>query len=337
MTTPITYDKPFKTYSEMIEILKSRNIIIKDMEFAENALKNFSYYGLINGYKNTFLQNPDSDTFRNDTKFEELYTLHIVDTSLNSILFKYILYLEKALKSRISYRISEQYGVYTDVRDLQCLNPNDYLCRRYYSNSSGKRLNIIKTLKQCITQTRNNSSIIHYINDRNHVPAWILTTNIPYGLTIEWFSILKKEDKTNICNSFIVPGLLTENESKEFVKKALDLTKEYRNKIAHGNRTFSILNLPQLPKKQLLALTYNAISINEYNSKMGQNDTLAVLFVIIIMLNDPYLVTNFVSELSTLLLPYKETLFNGNTIFKLLGFPNDLLERLEKLLHQKYT
>lgn len=337
MTTPITYDKPFKTYSEMIEILESRNIIIEDKQFAENALKNFSYYGLINGYKNTFLQNPGTDNFRNGTKFEELYTLHIIDTSLNSILFKYILYLEKALKSRISYRVSEQHGVYTDEQDFQCLNPDDYLCRQYYSNSSGKRLNIIRKLKQCITQTRNNPSMIHYINDRNHIPAWILTTNIPYGLTIEWYSILKNEDKTNICNSFIAPGLLTENESKEFVKKALDLTKEYRNKIAHGNRTFNILNLPQLPKKQLLALTYNAISTDEYNAKMGQNDTLAVLFTIIIMLNDSYLATNFVSELNMLLLPYQNTSFNGNTVFELLGFPNDLFERLKKLLHQKYT
>lgn len=337
MTIPITYDKPFKTYSEMIEILESRNIIIEDKQLAENALKNFSYYGLINGYKNTFLQDSKTDHFRKGTKFEELYTLHIIDTSLNALLFKYILYLEKSLKSRISYRISEKYGVYTDEHDLLNSNPNDYLCRKYYSNSTGRRVNILASLKQCINKTRNNPSMLHYINDKNHIPAWILTTNISYGLTIEWYSILKNEDKTDICNSFISPGLLAENETKEFVKKALDLTKEYRNKIAHGNRTFNILNLPQLPKKQLLALTYNAISDNEYNTELGQNDTLAVLFTIIIMLNDPYLVTNFVSELNILLVPYQDTLFNGTTVFELLGFPNNLFKRLETLLHKKYT
>lgn len=337
MTTPVTYDKPFKTYTEMINLLEERNIIIKNRAFAENALKNFSYYGLINGYKNTFLQDSDSDCFRKGTKFEELYTLHIIDSSLNALLFKYILYLEKSLKSRISYRVSEKYGVYTDESDLSSSNPNDYLCRRYYSNSTGRRVNILKSLKQCISQTRNNPSMIHYINEKNHVPAWILTTNISYGLTIEWYGILKNDDKADICNSFIPSGLLTENETKEFVKKALDLTKEYRNKIAHGNRTFSILNLPQLPKKQLLTLTYNSISDNEYNAKIGQNDTLGVLFTIIIMLNDPYLVTNFVSELRILLLPYRDTLFNGKTVFELLGFPNNLFERLTKLLHQKFA
>jgi hypothetical protein len=141
----------------------------------------------------------------------------------------------------------------------------------------------------------------------------------------------------DICNSFISPGLFTESEAKEFVKKALDLTKEYRNKIAHGNRTFSILNLPQLPKKQLLLLTYNAITEKEYNKKMGQNDTLAVLLALIIMLNDQYIISNFIAELQAVLIPYENTLFNGNTVLELLGFPNNLFERLEKLMHQKYT
>lgn len=79
------YDKPFKTYDEMITILESRNIIINDNQFAKSALKNFSYYSLINGYKNTFLQDPRTDVFKVGTRFEELYTLHIIDTSINSL------------------------------------------------------------------------------------------------------------------------------------------------------------------------------------------------------------------------------------------------------------
>lgn len=38
MTETSTYDKPFKTYSEMIDVLESRNIIIEDKHFAEEAL-----------------------------------------------------------------------------------------------------------------------------------------------------------------------------------------------------------------------------------------------------------------------------------------------------------
>ena len=99
----IAFDKPFKTYDQQIEILRSRNIIINDIDFAKKALCNCSYYALINGYKNTFLSVKGSDKFIEGTKFEHLYTLYFLDTSLNQILFKYILHIERSLKSKISY------------------------------------------------------------------------------------------------------------------------------------------------------------------------------------------------------------------------------------------
>ncbi len=332
-----SYDKPFKNYEEMIKIMESRNIIIENKSFALSALQNFSYYGLINGYKNTFLQKTESDLFQKGTRFEELYTLHLIDTSLNSILFKYILYLEKALKSRLSYHISELYGVYTDKDDFSFSNNNDYLCRRNYSNNSGKRLNILFNLKKCISRDRNNPIMVHYLDERNHIPPWILTTNISYGLAIEWYNILKGDDKTTVCDSFIPSGLLKSEEIKEFIRKIFELTKEYRNKIAHGNRTFSILNLPQLPKHQLLTLSYHFISEEEYNNRIGQNDTLAVLLAIVITIRDSYIASNLIGELKTLLIPYSTTTFNGYSIFKLLGFPENIFERFDNLLQQLYT
>ena len=337
MEKPEIYDKPFKSYEDMIKIMESRNIIVENKSFALSALQNLSYYGLINGYKNTFLQESGSDLFQKGTRFEELYTLHMIDTSLNSILFKYILYLEKALKSRISYRISEIYGVYTDKDDYSFSNEADYLCKKHYSNSSGRRINILLSLKKCISNNRNNPIMIHYLNERNHIPPWILTTNISYGLAIEWYNILRGDDKTEICNSFISPGLLSPDEIKEFIKKIFELTKEYRNKIAHGNRTFSILNLPQLPKKQLLSLTYNFVSEEEYNNRIGQKDTLAVLLAILITIRDPYIGSNLIDELNGLLAPYAQTTFNGYTIFDLLGFPTDIFNRLDRFFQQQYT
>lgn len=333
------YDKPFKTYEEMLHILEERHIIINDKDLALRALQNFSYYGLINGYKDTLLQVKGSDDFIAGTTFEQLYTLHIVDTALNNILLRYILFLEKALKSRLSYLVSQKYGVYTDWQDESCNNVNDYLCRKYYSNSNGNRINTLRSLKECIKEPKKNASIIHYKNSKNHVPPWILTTNVPFGLAIQWYGILKGTDKDIICDSFISPGLIPPDQTKEFIKKAFDLTKEYRNKIAHGNRTFSIISLPQLPKQQLLLLTYNFLSSTEYDKKMGQDDTLAVILAIIVMMNDPYMISNLIVELKSLLFPYIEakTQFNGKSILEIFGFPPDLFVRLESLWHNKYS
>lgn len=323
----------------MLQILEKRHITIPNRTFAIRALENFSYYGLINGYKNTFLQIAGTDDFIPGTTFDELYTLHIIDTSLNNILLKYILFLEKTLKSRISYRIAEKYGVFTDWSDATCNNPNDYLFRGFYSNSNGNRINTLKSLKNCIITPKKNPSLIHYKKHHNHIPPWILTTNISYGLALQWYTILKSTDKNSICDSFISPGLLTPEENKEFIKKAFELAKEYRNKIAHGNRTFSIISLPQLPKKQLFALSYNFVSEEEYNKKMGQNDTLAIILTLVIMLNDQFLISNLITDLLTLFQPYINagTKIDGKGILEILGFPENLFDRLKSLMQRKFT
>ena len=43
------YDKPFKDYNELIDLLEKRNVEILDKNFAINCLQQFSYYSLING------------------------------------------------------------------------------------------------------------------------------------------------------------------------------------------------------------------------------------------------------------------------------------------------
>ena len=140
-----------------------------------------------------------------------------------------------------------------------------------------------------------------------------------------------------MCDSFIGPGLLTPEQSKEFVRKAFELTKEYRNKIAHGNRTFSMISLPQLPKVQTLALTFNAISEKEYNNRTGQNDTFAVLLALIVMLSDKYLISNLRAELYNTLSPYSAILFNKQGILDIFSFPDNLFERLDNLIALKFS
>lgn len=116
------------------------------------------------------MQVPNSDSFIPGTNFNELYTLHLVDTALNNIIFKYILFLEKALKSRLSYIVAEKYGVYTDPADFRCSQDNDYLCKKNYSSSGGKRTNVLRSLKERISRDAKNPIMQHYLNDKNHVP-----------------------------------------------------------------------------------------------------------------------------------------------------------------------
>lgn len=68
MDAVITYDKPFKTYDELIELLKERNVIITDEEFVKDCLSDLTYYDLINGYKNLYSYD-ENDRFKYSYSF----------------------------------------------------------------------------------------------------------------------------------------------------------------------------------------------------------------------------------------------------------------------------
>lgn len=337
MSKTITYDKPFKTYDEQINILISRNINIPDREFARMVLGSLSYYTIINGYKNTFLSVSGTDNFIDGTNFNDLYTLHMIDTNINSIVLKNILFIEQYLKTRIAYLVSQQYGVYTDPFDTSNRNPCDYLFRDNYSRSNKGRNNILIQLKGTLTSDRINDSVAHYTSIKNHIPPWILVTNITFGLTIKWYNILSSSDKARICSEFLPTPDLSVDEKKEFISISLDLLRRYRNKIAHGNRVFNLSDLPVLPKKQLLNLSHNVLSRNEYNKNIGKSDLFAVILTCFILIDNRYILTNFMSDLMYTLNPYTNIRMNGKSILEILGLPNDLFDRLDTLHKQRFS
>lgn len=333
------YDKPFKTYDELIELMISRNIDVSDKAFARRALSNISYYTLVNGYKNTFLSMDDSDMFVPGTRFDELYTIHIIDTNLSSILLKYILHIEHSLKSKISYIVSMNYGVYTDFSNSVSTDVSDYLSLYNYGSSTGHRKNVLMRINECGVDTRNNLSLIHYKKNKNHVPPWILIENVPFGLAIKWYDILKNPDKSYVCENLVVSPDLSLPSKKEFLIKALNILKDYRNSIAHGHRTFENITKHELPKNPLLSLTPLLITEEEYLSNIGKNDLYSVVIIISVLLNDSHLMKNFLRDLILLFQPYLQSniLFCGKTILKVFGMPEDVIERISEFARDKYS
>lgn len=213
-------------------------------------------------------------------------------------------------------------------------NPSDYLFRDNY-NGTGRN-NILKRIKEVLTSPNLNQSVAHYANDKNHIPAWILVTAMPLGLTIKWYTILNSSDKQSICEQFITDRALSVEEKKEFCLKAFNLLRDFRNSIAHGNRTFNMSNLPVLPKNALLSLAHGNISISEYNAGYGKNDTFAVILICFIFLNDRYLLTNFLRDLEYTLMPYKNSIINQKSIFEIFRLPNNIFDRLNSMIIKRF-
>ena len=329
----IKYDKPFKTFSEQIALMQEKNIIVADTIFAESVLNSLSYYTLMNGYKDTLLVREDGGGFIDGISIELLYTLHLLDTSLNAILFKNILYVERFLKTRLSYLISKKYGVYTNLSALSTNEANDYLASPHYHSKNKKRRNILRSLKEEASNDKKGNIIKHYKENRNHVPAWILVTCIPFGLSIEWYGILNPADKSELCNKFITAPSLKDYEKKDFLLKSLLLLKEYRNDIAHGNRTFSTHTRSALPEMQILAIAGSMINIDEYRSiGLGKDDTTAAIAAMFSLIDDTFILNNFYADLFYVIEPYKNMKIADRSILNILNLPEDILNRIKRQL-----
>lgn len=320
-------DKPFKSYDEQIEILKKRNVIIPNHEDAVTLLSTFSYYSLINGYKDLF---PESrDMFTIPISLYDFFHLFMIDKNLNTLFFKYIIRIEKELKTHISYKISEKYGVITYLNSQSLMTPNDYLCRKNYK-STQSRDNILKKIIKYASESKN-ESINHYKNHHNHIPCWILINGISLGVTIELYSLLRKEDKDVVCTQMVKTSILQMENKKEFFSKGIKILRKYRNNIAHGNRTFCNLVKEELPKNQVLALSHGEIKETEYKNGIGKNDIFAVSLIIVSILNKAERKT-FIKEIDHIFnMVTKINFSTGQSIFEIMRLPNDFIKRLNTI------
>ena len=214
----------FMDYKAQIQHLKNKNLIIEDENFAIHILSKIGYYGLINGYKEVF---KDSTTSRYipDTTFDDIYQMYLFDATLREVFLKYILIVEKNIKSSISYHFSDLYG--NSMNNYQNSANYDY----------GKRQNQIRILFTKINQKiygKNASpQIKHHLSLYQDVPLWVLTTDLTLGEITSMYRYLKGHCKTLVCNDFHQIG------RAELGKMLVILTKT-RNICAHGNRLFNV-------------------------------------------------------------------------------------------------
>ena len=103
-------EKKFLTYDQQIEKLQSeKQLTISDVPTAIHTLEHISYYSLIGGYKNLFKHKP-SGKYLYGVTFEEIVAFYYFDEELRTLFLKYILHVERHLKSLISYHFCEKFG-----------------------------------------------------------------------------------------------------------------------------------------------------------------------------------------------------------------------------------
>ena len=89
--------KEYKNSNELLHYIISKGVSVNNKEDALNKIRTYSYYSIINTYKNVF-KNTNNE-YKKNVSFEEIFSLFEFDKNLRSIFLKYSLEIEMILKS----------------------------------------------------------------------------------------------------------------------------------------------------------------------------------------------------------------------------------------------
>jgi abortive infection bacteriophage resistance protein len=297
MGIPIFYDRPFLTYEEQIEHLRTKhNLLISDEQFAKDILSNISYYDLVNGYKDSLMNN---DKFKPGTSIEFLYLFYLFDKNFQNIIFKNSLIVENSFKNKLAYMLADKISEHQDY----------YLSSKYYVPAVNKYIVFHKVKDEIFTNIRyydnqsntyiyNKQPTKHYFENHNHIPPWILMKNISFGNAINLYRLLNKHLKENFTDSIITSNINV-NDKISFYTSALNLIREFRNVIAHNLKFVTFQqNRFRLPHKTTIKILNNSTLTDNVNMF---NNLYACILAIYLLLDLPILRYNFLTDIYKLM------------------------------------
>lgn len=299
--------KIFKTLEEQINILEGKGLVVRNRTFAEEVLFRENYF-FLNGYRHPFMKSKDVKIYIGGTTFEELYSLFTFDRKLRNILFKNILIIENNIKSIISYQLSKKYGYHE--RDY--LNPSNFNNTFDYK----KRINdlIGKMKRQIKTNATQHSATKHYALNYGYIPLWVLVKVLSFGIVVELFSVLKKEDQYDIIDNY---GLDLETFSCY-----LSILSNYRNLCAHEDIVYENRSQRHINDCSFHRILNIPMMDNEYI--YGKNDLFSLMIIFRSMLKDEE-VSSLVCEIENIIseLDYNLKTIPVNKILDRMGFPEN--------------
>lgn len=233
-----------KTLDQQISLLKSRGMIISDIEKAKEVLLDVGYYRLGFYWFPFEISCPPNQrrthNFKIGANFDDAVKLYYFDYALRNILQKYITRIEVNFRTYLVYTISKTYLVYTISNKYSSL-PTWFVSSRVvagdYISGFDKEVYTDKFKRNKFIAAHHRN----HINDR-YAPAWKTLEFMTLGSNIALYkSLLDLEDKKAIAGHFKVTytGIF---------ENYLDVVRCVRNTCAHGGLLYDIALYPLIRK-----------------------------------------------------------------------------------------
>ena len=255
------------TFEEQAEILKSRGLVISDIDFAVRTLQRINYYRL-SAYTLSLKKN---DKFYPDITFEHVVALYEFDRRFRYLIMEMVEQVEIAFRTHISYHIAHTYG------PLGHLEPAHFKNHDLFLTELEKEINRSQEI-----------FIKHHIEKyEGKIPIWVAIEVLSFGSLSKLFSNMKSIDQNQIVKkNYRVPAI--------YLVSWLKCLSYIRNICAHYGRLYNrpLTSKPRLDRK---------------SRKLGidQGKIFAHIYILKELISDRGKWTDFITRLEALLTEYK--------------------------------
>lgn len=311
---------------KQLKQIESKNIIISNAERAKKILLNHSYYSIINGYKRHFLIPEEKDKMVDGTNFDHFVELYFLDTDLTEVIFKYILFVEKSVRTRLAYTVA------MEISDSE----QEYLKRSLYTNKRGVRGSTLDQIDKTIQNCKTDSVTYYFKCNKSNIPPWIIVQDLSFSTIIHWYDMLEDNLKYLITKDYFVRSNLREEFHDVFFFNTLHFLREFRNKIAHGK-----IHFEEKTKHHLhMESSKHFFNHTLYDSKtiatnQSGKDLFAAVSSICGLLLDKRVAEKFLIDLFNTFDKYIDIstgdvtqTINNKTVYELFNLPEDLFYRI---------
>lgn len=259
----------FLTYDQQLDKLQNdKMLIIPDKDSAKKTLEEISYYSLIVGYKDLFLHQA-SRKYKYGVTFDEIVAFYHFDEQLRNLFLKYILQVERHLKSMISYHFCAKHG----EKQTAYLNPGNF----NFAKHKGQVNRLINSLNKTIAIPSNYRYISHHARKYQNIPLWVATNAMTMGQISAFYQYMTNDLQVKVSKAY-------PNYSEKQLHQFITVIAKYRNVCAHGERLYNYKTTDMIPDtllhKKLLIPKKKALYVQ------GKNDLFAVVIALRYLIRD---------------------------------------------------
>lgn len=278
------------TIEEQIKLLKNREVVIEDENFAKKFLRIYNYY-FVTGYLHPY--KTSDDKYKN-ISFNGIVTQIKFDMRLREICMYALDIIEKGLKTIIAYEFSHNYE-----------NGNiAYAYSLYFPNDEDKHTRLMEHYNVSLNNNKELPYVKHNMKTYEILPTWVAIELFTLGNIEKFFSMLDTNTKKKIEDIIGFP--------KNKIQNWIENLRIFRNMVAHNQRlyNFSILSIPKKAK--------------EYNKQTGKIFDYVIVMKYLFLDNEDwntYVLPRF---------EYIFDDFKDDVDLKCIGFPDDWKNILTK-------